>query len=81
MLHIICTGSQGSGKSTLIKELKKIYPDFIYQKEFVRAILKKSDVNRADYSSQRKILDAQKKFLLKPYNSISDKCSIYIKSI
>lgn len=73
MLHVICAGSQGVGKSTLIKELKKIYPDFIYQKEFVRSILKKSDVNRADYSSQRKILDAQKKFLLKPYNSISDR--------
>lgn len=73
MIKIVCTGSQSVGKSSLIKELKKIYPDFMYQKEFVRAILPHEKVNRADFESQRIILDSQKKFLRKNANMIEDR--------
>lgn len=73
MIHAIFSGCQGVGKSTLIKELKKVYPDFMYQKEFVRSILKKDEVNTANLENQRKILDTQRKFLRKQANLLGDR--------
>ena len=68
MISIVTVGPQCTGKSTLIKELKKAYPDFMYQKEFVRAILPKDKVNRAELETQKIILDTQVKFLKKNAN-------------
>lgn len=73
MISIVTVGPQCTGKSTLIKELKKAYPDFMYQKEFVRAILPKDKVNRAELETQKIILDTQVKFLKKNANLISDR--------
>ena len=60
-------------KKKMIKELKKVYPDFMYQKEFVRSILKKDEVNTASLENQRKILDTQRKFLRKQANLLGDR--------
>lgn len=76
MIHVTVSGASCTGKSTLIKELKKIYPDFLYQKEFVRAVLSKVNLDRADAATQNKIFDAQKKFLYKPGNLIMDRCPL-----
>lgn len=70
---IIVSGAQCTGKSTLIKELKKIYPNISYQKEFVRKTLDKKDVNFADVEKQNKIFEFQKNFILDNNFSISDR--------
>ena len=70
---IIVSGAQCTGKSTLIKALKEIYPNISYQKEFVRKTLEKKDVNFADVEKQNKIFEFQKNFILNNEFSISDR--------
>lgn len=72
-MHIIISGAQCTGKSSLIKKIKEFFPDFNYQKEFVRKTLGKEEVNFADTKKQFKILENQKKFLMQEGNCIADR--------
>ena len=76
-IRITVSGAQGTGKTTLINALKKVYPFFDIQKEPVRSVIKKKEnVNFADKEKQLIILEKQRNFLQDNIAVLTDRCPL-----
>jgi nicotinamide riboside kinase len=79
-MKIAISGSQGTGKSTLIKAIEdaNLLPDYTFIKEIVRSLREQGvKINReADHISQCKILEEHYKNHFRYFHFLTDRCAV-----